>query len=193
MKYASVLASLATVSSTSIIPSAASNLNPTFAFTYTVSWFSSCLSFERAFFPLIDCFCVVFLCCQDATTNWQTEVDNANLDAVYVYAGDVEFYCKGSPTASSGGGASPPNTPCIFGTTAFVYYTEVAQKAAATFKASGKTVYINFDGRITPKNKSFVPDFSKLSDAETEAFATTVANHVCGDSNVDGMGWYVRR
>jgi len=70
----------------------------------------------------------------DQSTNWFDAVNDANLDAVYVYAGDVEFYCKGSPTATKGGGASPPNTDCIFNTNAFVYYTEVAQKAAATFK-----------------------------------------------------------
>jgi len=52
-------------------------------------------------------------------------------------------------------------------------------------------VYINFDGRIDPLNKSFVPNFSKLSDDEIQSFATTVANHVCGDDNVDGMGWDV--
>ena len=72
-----------------------------------------------------------------------------------------------------------------------MYYTEVAQKAAAKFKKAGKTVYLNFDGRISPTNKSFVPDFSKLSDDEIQTFATTVANHVCGDDNVDGMGWDV--
>ena len=51
MKYASVLASLATVSSTSIIPSAASNLNPTFAFTYTVSWIFHLVYLLNAHFP----------------------------------------------------------------------------------------------------------------------------------------------
>ncbi len=143
-------------------PAPASQRYPTMAFTYT-----------------------------DKTQDWSSAVDAAGLEGVYVYAGDVEFYCVGAPTATAGGGASDPSTPCVFGSTAFVYYTEAAQKAAATFKKAGKKVYLNFDGRITPRDKSFVPDFSLLSPQVVEAFAAQVANHVCGDDNVDGMGWDV--
>ena len=56
------------------------------------------------------------------------------------------------PTAKKGGGASTQSTPCHFSgsnANAFVYYNDFAKTAAATLKASGKEVYINFDVSIT--------------------------------------------
>jgi hypothetical protein len=141
------------------------NVNPTFAFTYTAD-----------------------------TENWLTSVQQDNLAAAFVYAGDVEFYCMGSPTSADGGGASPANLPCTFtgsSPNAFVYYTDFARNASATYKAAGKTVYFNFDGRITPAVQSFVPDFSLLSAQAITEFANATASLVCGDPNVDGMAWDV--
>eukprot|EP00591_Stephanopyxis_turris_P003476 CAMPEP_0195518442 /NCGR_PEP_ID=MMETSP0794_2-20130614/12902_1 /TAXON_ID=515487 /ORGANISM="Stephanopyxis turris, Strain CCMP 815" /LENGTH=421 /DNA_ID=CAMNT_0040647405 /DNA_START=28 /DNA_END=1293 /DNA_ORIENTATION=- len=141
------------------------NQNPTYAFTYTAE-----------------------------QQNWMSAVEGDNLEAVFVYAGDVEFYCRGSPTSVDGGGASPEDLACTFegdSPNAFVYYSDFAKNASAAFKAAGKQVYINFDGRITPKVMSFVPDFSKLSATAISEFANATAAHVCNDPNVDGMAWDV--
>ena len=86
------------------------------------------------------------ICC---TQDWANETSNYN--AMYVYAGDVEFYCRGMPTAKNGGGAASKSTPCRFSgskANAFVYYNDFAKAAAASLKASGKQVYINFDVRL---------------------------------------------
>eukprot|EP00947_MAST-08B_sp_MAST-8B-sp1_P000486 g486.t1 len=149
-------------------PTAATNAtqrNPTFAFTYT-----------------------------SKTQDWVSEVVSEGFEAAYVYAGDVEFYCEGSPTAAEGGGASPAGLKCSFSGSspnAFVYYTDFARAATQRFKSAGKQVYINFDGRILPKIASFVPDFSKFSPDVINDFASAVASLVCGDTNVDGMAWDV--
>ena len=139
--------------------------NPTFAFTYTAQG-----------------------------QNWMSDVESGDLEAVFVYAGDVEFYCRGSPTSAEGGGASPSDLACTFtgpSPNAFVYYSDVAKNASAVYKAAGKKVFINFDGRITPKVMSFVPDFSLLSATAISEFANATAAHVCDDPNVDGMAWDV--
>merc|ERR1712166_38233 len=147
-----------------LVAAAKASANPAFAFTYTT-----------------------------ATQDWRTET--ADYKAVYVYAGDVELYCRGSPTATAAGGASNTSIPCDFAAgrnqNAFVYYGSSAKAAAASYKAAGKTVYLNFDGRISPRNESYVPDFSLLSSSEISQFAATVAELVCADANVDGMGWDV--
>ncbi len=144
---------------------AATNVKPTFAFTYTAN-----------------------------TQNWLTSVNQVNLAAAFVYAGDVEFYCAGSPTSATGGGASPNTTACKFTGSkpnAFVYYTDFAKSAAATYKAAGKQVFINFDGRISPAVESMVPNFSLLSASAITQFANATASLVCADPNVDGMAWDV--
>jgi hypothetical protein len=144
---------------------AASVKNPTFAFTYTSS-----------------------------DQNWLSEVDTAGFEAAFVYAGDVELYCRGSPTDPSGGGAAPTDVACNFGGTnpnSFVYYSEFAKTAVKAYKAAGKTVYLNFDGRISPKDMSFVPNFKDLTTEATASFAKAVGDIVCGDANVDGMAWDV--
>jgi hypothetical protein len=51
------------------------------------------------------------------------------------------------------------------------YYTDSARNTSAEFKAAGYEVYINFDGRITPKLSSFVPNFSLMSPSTITAFA----------------------
>jgi hypothetical protein len=126
--------------------------------------------------------------------NWMDAVDQGGFESVYVYAGDVEFYCRGSPTAISGGSPSPTDVACSFDGSdpnAFVYYSDFAKNASAAYKAAGKQVYINFDGRISPKLTSFVPNFDKLSAKAISQFASATANLVCGDDNVDGMAWDV--
>ena len=148
-----------------VATSGKTDVNPTFAFTYTAEG-----------------------------QNWIFDVEAEGIEAVFVYAGDVEFYCRGSPTSVDGGGASPANLACDFDgpePNAFVYYTDDARNASAVYKAAGKEVYINFDGRITPKVMSFVPDFSKLSAAAIAQFANATASLVCNDPNVDGMAWDV--
>eukprot|EP01060_Flectonema_neradi_P032648 TRINITY_DN5235_c0_g1_i1.p1 TRINITY_DN5235_c0_g1~~TRINITY_DN5235_c0_g1_i1.p1 ORF type:complete len:335 (+),score=63.45 TRINITY_DN5235_c0_g1_i1:60-1064(+) len=115
------------------------------------------------------------------TSDFFEDVQSAGFDNIYVYAGDVEMYCRG-------GYGSKADTPCTFnGTnpTAFVYYTskDVVQK----FKDAGFGVYINFDGRIGEG----VVAFSKLTASEISELAAATAEHVCGDPNVSGMGWDV--
>lgn len=142
-----------------------STVMPTFAFTYT--------SQEEDFFEI---------------------VTGAGFHAVYVYAGDVEFYCRGQPTSPSGGGNSSLSEPCIFSgpcSNAFVYYEDFSRSTASKFANKGVKVLLNFDGRILPKDEAFVPDFSLLSEKELEEFAVAVGSHVCNDPNVEGMGWDV--
>ena len=147
------------------LSTATTNTNPTFAFTYTAK-----------------------------DQDWYSAVTDGGMEAVFVYAGDVEFYCRGSPTSAEGGSPSPTSLPCTFvgdSPNAFVYYSNFSKAASAKYKAAGKTVYINFDGRISPKIMSFVPTFNKLSSSAVSEFAAATAALVCDDPNVDGMAWDV--
>ena len=70
------------------------------------------------------------------------------------------------PTAKNGGGAMPESTPCHFSgseANAFVYYNDFAKAAAASLKASGKEVYLNFDVRLPlPKSLPYEHNVQKL-------------------------------
>jgi len=118
------------------------------------------------------------------------QISAEGYDGVFVYGGDVEFYCRGQPMAPSGGGASGEDVACIFAgpqQNAFVYYDDFSRATAAKYKKAGMDVWITFDGRVG----QFVPDFSKLTAAETREFARAVANTVCYDTNVAGLSWDV--
>merc|ERR1711865_32127 len=149
-----------------LLSGAAAAANPTFAFTYT-----------------------------SKAQDWTTQT--SDYEAVYVYAGDVELWCRGSPTATSAGKGSQTSTslPCHFEAgpkqNAFVYYSSFARSAAAKYKAAGKSVYLNFDGRIAPKSLSYLPNFKLLTTSEVTQLAAAIGDLVCNDENVDGMGWDV--
>lgn len=118
------------------------------------------------------------------------QVSATGYQGVFVYGGDVEFYCRGQPQAPAGGGATGDDVACVFDgpqQNAFVYYDDFSRSAASKYKNAGKEVWVIFDGRIN----QFVPDLSKLTEAETSAFARAVANTVCYDENVDGLSWDV--
>lgn len=126
--------------------------------------------------------------------NFVSAVTSAGFPAAYVYAGDVEFYCRGQPTNEDGGGASSNTTFCSFGPhcpNAFVYYSDAAKAAATAFAKAGIEVCLNFDGRLAPKDLAYVPNFSLLTEAEEEDFAGAIAKHVCEDPNVACMGYDV--
>jgi len=112
-----------------------------------------------------------------------TNVTEYQFKSVYVYAGDVELYCRGSAGSS-------PSTPCVFSglnVNAFVYYTPMSQQVALKYKSAGLSVYLNFDGRIG----EYVPNFGLLTTEEMQSLAAATAGHVCGESNAIGMGWDV--
>lgn len=79
-----------------------------------------------------------------ANQDWYEIVTSQGYKAIYVYAGDVETYCRGVQKSN-------PSTECIFSgpdTNSYVYYTSFAQQTAAKYAAAGFEVYLNWDGRI---------------------------------------------
>ena len=90
--------------------------------------------------------------------DWYNIVTSEDYKAIYVYAGDVETYCRGVQD-------SKPSTECIFSgpnTNSYVYYTPFAQQTAAKYAKAGFDVYLNWDGRIGT-SKSFVHKIFYLS------------------------------
>lgn len=92
--------------------------------------------------------------------------------AVYVYAGDVETYCRGVAGSS-------PETECIWSGSeqnSWVYYTSYAQDTAAKYAEAGFQVFLNFDGRINQKGSpGYVADFSLMTTPELQGMATATA------------------
>lgn len=118
-----------------------------------------------------------------ADQDYFSNVTGYGFKTIYVYAGDVEMYCRGIQ-------GSNPDTPCVFsgsGANSYIYYTEFARQAVIKYKNAGFNVYLNFDGRIG----EYVPNFSQLSLQEVEDMASTLAGIVCGESNAIGLGWDV--
>ena len=82
--------------------------------------------------------------------DWFEIVSSEQYRAVYVYAGEVETYCRGVQGSS-------PSTECIFSgpnQNAFVYYTPFAQRTVQKYVAAGFEVYLNWDGRIGTASSS---------------------------------------
>lgn len=116
-------------------------------------------------------------------TDFFEVVEKGGYKRVYIYAGDVETYCRGIMGSS-------PSTVCNFdgsGANSFVYYTDYAQTTVKKYHDAGYEVYLNFDGRIG----DVVADFGKFTDSEVSEFAAATAKKVCEEPLATGMGWDV--
>lgn len=104
--------------------------------------------------------------------DFYTNVTAEGYKAVYVYAGDVETYCRGVAGSS-------PDTECIWSGSeqnSWVYYTTYAQDTAAKYAKAGFQVFLNFDGRINQKGSpGYVADFSLMTTTELQGMATATA------------------
>uniref|UniRef100_A0A0G4HFK1 GH18 domain-containing protein n=1 Tax=Chromera velia CCMP2878 TaxID=1169474 RepID=A0A0G4HFK1_9ALVE len=147
------------------------------------------------------CKCAYIYGDRNTGEDWFDEVVDAGYDCVYVYAGSVEHYCRGEPTALRW--PSEPSTKCCWDEatcleygqaakpTAYVYYDDFGRKSVQKFKEAGLTVYMFLDGVVHPASRSYVADFSLLTEREIKDFAAVTAKLVCDDPYVDGLNWDV--
>eukprot|EP01084_Bolivina_argentea_P052452 96357_1 len=122
-----------------------------------------------------------------ANQDWFQIVTSENYKAIYVYAGDVETYCRGVQ-------GSKPSTECIFSgpdQNSFVYYTPFAQQTVAKYAQAGFEVYLNWDGRIGTAKNDYVVNFGELTSTEITAFANATASLACAEKMAGGFGWDV--